>query len=86
MSNTASKFGFGQLKTVWQRGFEARPSALSLAVVELANGGYYVGKYLPSGRHQTLKYFPGNSSTEAHKFAALWNGPEATAAMYPDRV
>ena len=74
------------MKTVWDRGFEARPEAISLAVVELANGGYYVGKYLRTGRHQQLGYFPGkDAETHAHAYALLWNGPEACAAMYPER-
>ena len=75
-------------KTVWQRGFEANPAALSLAVVELAHEGYYVGKYLPDGRRcESLMRSKGPSSeSEVHEFAALWNGPAATAAMYPARA
>lgn len=74
------------MKTVWDKGFEARPEALSLACVELANNGHYVGKYLRTGRHQSLAFFHGkDSEANAHVYALLWNGPEACKAMYPDR-
>ncbi len=74
------------IKPVWTRGFEANPAALSMAVVEGANGGHYLGRYTPSGQRIGQRYFPGpGSELEAHKAAELHNGPEADRAMYPGR-
>ena len=75
-----------QRKTVWDRGFEANPSALSLLVVEGANNGAYVSKRDRNGTRGWQKFFPGSrGSDEAHAFALLHNGPEADRAMYPYR-
>lgn len=75
-----------QRKTVWERGFEANPSALTIVVVEGARHGNYTAKYDRAGVRREQKRFEGpKASDEAHAFAELWNGPEADRAMYPER-
>lgn len=71
---------------IWSKGFEANPAALSMAVVEGANSGAYIGRYARDGRRVGQIRFTGPGASEAaHKAAELHNGPEADRAMYPER-